>query len=97
MNRWRRMGSALFAALAMACGTATPVQAPAPVQVGTLTPDVPRAPLVFPAEAWQRIEVPETAGYRRGGLDSLTAYLRTLTTTGLMVLAAHCPGSCPVP
>jgi len=87
MNRWRRIRPALFAALVMACGTPAPVQAPAPVQVGTLTPDVPRAPLVFPTVAWQRIEVPETAGYRRGALDSLTSYLRTITTTGLMVIA----------
>ena len=88
MNRCYSPRWALWAGLALACGSPASAPPPAPVQIGTLVPDAPRAPLVFPEAAWQRIAVPETAGYRRGALDSLTSYLRTITTTGLMVIAS---------
>lgn len=89
--RWTRAALLGGLALALACGGHPPPSAgpePAPELPRGPHVEVPRAPLVFPsASGWERVEAPERAGYRRSGLDSLTTYLRTITTTGLMVIA----------
>ncbi len=42
--------------------------------------------LVYPGAEWERVSSPEAAGYDSARLAELTAYLRTLDTTGMMVV-----------
>ncbi len=41
---------------------------------------------VYPGKDWERIAVPESAGYSRERLEALRAYVGTLDTTGLVVV-----------
>jgi CubicO group peptidase (beta-lactamase class C family) len=41
---------------------------------------------VYPGAEWERVSSPEAAGYNSAKLAELTAYLRTLDTTGMMVV-----------
>jgi CubicO group peptidase (beta-lactamase class C family) len=57
-------------------------------RVETATPTVSAAPAraVYPVPSWARIDVPESAGWSRAGLDSVRARLATLSTTGMMAV-----------
>ena len=46
-----------------------------------------RAQADYPAEDWSRIAAPESAGYSSQRLEELRAYVKTLDTTGLMIVA----------
>ena len=41
---------------------------------------------VYPGDTWQRITDPSSAGYSQAGLDKVTEYVKTLDTTGLLVV-----------
>jgi len=73
----------LLASLA-ACGRAAPGSAPAPVPAETSTWRTP----TYPGATWSTVPAAESAGYRSAALDSITAYLKTLNTTGVVV-AVH--------
>jgi len=41
---------------------------------------------VYPGDTWLRIENPASVGYSQAGLDKVTEYVKTLDTTGLLVV-----------
>jgi CubicO group peptidase (beta-lactamase class C family) len=41
---------------------------------------------VYPGDTWLRIEDPASVGYSQAGLDQVTGYVKTLDTTGLLVV-----------
>ncbi len=41
---------------------------------------------VYPGDTWHRIESPASVGYSQAGLDKVTEYVKTLDTTGLLVV-----------
>ncbi len=43
---------------------------------------------VFPGEHWERVALPEAAGYTTAGLEKVRDYVKSLNTTGLQVVAA---------
>ena len=43
---------------------------------------------VFPATSWERIPIPEKAGYSKAKLEELRSYVEGLDTTGLMVVVS---------
>ncbi|MBN1272219.1 MAG: serine hydrolase [Candidatus Aminicenantes bacterium] len=47
---------------------------------------VDESPVVFPGESWERIQDPSSAGYTAEGLAAVREYVKTLDTTGLMVI-----------
>jgi len=56
--------------------------------IGLLTGEtsVSYAQEVFPAESWERIENPESVGFSQEGLDAVSEYVDSLSTTGLGVV-----------
>jgi CubicO group peptidase (beta-lactamase class C family) len=73
-----RRAAALALAL-LATGCAPAVQAPP-------APAVARVAHVYPGASWERITVPEAAGWSSAGLDSVRAKLATLPSTGFMAV-----------
>ena len=49
-------------------------------------PVTPAASQVFPGVEWETVSSPEAVGYDSAGLAELTAFLRSLDTTGMMVV-----------
>ena len=41
---------------------------------------------VYPGDTWHRIKNPASVGYSQAGLDKVTEYVKTLDTTGLLVV-----------
>jgi CubicO group peptidase (beta-lactamase class C family) len=70
-SRARAIGSFVALALILTLGLSTK----APAQEYT-----------YPGESWQRVSSSETVGYDRQKLASITDYIETLNTTGLMVV-----------
>jgi CubicO group peptidase (beta-lactamase class C family) len=84
--RWRlRFVPALVISFwgAWGCAKSSPDVAPAPTEV--TAPLSPWKIPVYPTISWERFPQPELAGYRAGALDTLTTYLKTIPTTGMMV------------
>jgi CubicO group peptidase (beta-lactamase class C family) len=80
---WRRTALSLsilgiLGALSLGCAVGT---APPAAKTGA------GAAAVFPGETWERIYVPEAAGYSRDGIIAALDKLKTMTTTALMVVA----------
>lgn len=76
----------LIAAVALACSKSGPATAPAPTLAATPAgPASPWRTSVFPRATWEKVPNPELAGYRAGALDTLTAYLQSIPTTGMVV------------
>jgi hypothetical protein len=72
----------------LACAKSQPATGPQPTESVEARPSVPASPwrtAVYPAATWEKPPNPEAAGYRSGALDSLTAYLKTIPTTGMVV------------
>ena len=72
----------------LGCAKSQPETAPQPAHSIEARPTVPVSPwrtAVFPGTTWEKVPSPEAAGYRGGALDSLTNYLKTIPTTGMMV------------
>ncbi len=75
-----RRSTALFAAflLLLLC-----TGAPQAVQEKT---EAAGTDFVYPGDTWLRIEDPASVGYSQAGLDQVTEYVKSLDTTGLMVV-----------
>ena len=61
---------------------------PEPTEGIAIAPAAPASPWrtpVYPRATWEKVPNPELAGYRSSALDSLTSYLKTIPTTGLVV------------
>ncbi|MDH4196440.1 MAG: beta-lactamase family protein [Candidatus Aminicenantes bacterium] len=69
------VGTLLAGQACVASKTTAPAIAPAP------------AALVFPEAEWEIVADPERAGYSQAGLEAAREYLKTLPTTGLVVVA----------
>jgi CubicO group peptidase (beta-lactamase class C family) len=77
----------LVALAVIGCSRSQPAAVPAPTE-GIEVAAVPSSPWLtaaYPAATWERVPIPEVAGYRAGALDSLGAYLKTIPTTGMVV------------
>ena len=77
------------AALAvLGCSKSQPAAVPEPTEGIAIAPAAPASPWrtpVYPRATWEKVPNPELAGYRSSALDSLTSYLKTIPTTGLVV------------
>ncbi len=83
----KTLRAGLIAAVVLGCAKSQPANAPAPTQAGA-APAAPASPWrtsVFPGATWEKVPNPELAGYRPGALDTLTAYLQSIPTTGMVV------------
>lgn len=76
---------ALLAATILAPACARPA-APPPPRAAAATAGAP-AGVVYPAVQWERIAIPESAGFSRAGIDSVRSHVARLNTTGLVVVA----------
>lgn len=76
-----------IAVLVASCAKSQPATAPGPTQTAAppAAPGSPWRTSVFPAATWEKVPNPELAGYRAGALDTLTAYLQSIPTTGMVV------------
>ena len=78
----------LAAIAVLGCSKSQPAAVPEPAQPVAAAPAVPASPWrtpVFPRATWEKVPNPELAGYRSGALDSLTSYLKSIPTTGMVV------------
>jgi hypothetical protein len=78
----------LLATAVLGCSKSQPSTAPEPTPAAAVQPTAPVSPHltpVFPGTTWEKLPTPEAGGYRSGALDSLTSYLKTIPTTGMMV------------
>jgi CubicO group peptidase (beta-lactamase class C family) len=72
----------------LGCSKSQPAAVPEPTQPAVTQPAVPASPwrtATYPAATWDKVPNPEAAGYRSGALDSLTSYLKSIPTTGMVV------------
>lgn len=75
-----RLGS--FAALLLgACSAGQPNRPSQP------RPELAAGSAIFPGAAWARV-APDSAGFSTAGLDSVRTYLKTISSTGVMVVAS---------
>lgn len=72
----------------VACSKGQPAAVPEPAQAVAAQPTAPISPwrtATYPVAAWEKLPNAEAAGYRSGALDSLSNYLKSIPTTGMMV------------
>ena len=72
----------------VACSKSQPAAVPEPARPVAAQPTAPVSPwrtATYPATAWEKFPNAEAAGYRSGALDSLSTYLKSIPTTGMMV------------
>ncbi len=79
------MPCALLTGLLLIGQGCAPSRPAAPVPE-TLVPASVQA-LVFPGAEWERIADPGSAGYSREGIETVLEYVKTIPTTGLVVIA----------
>ena len=70
----------------VACSKSQPATVPEPAPAApAAVPTSPWRTAVYPAATWEKLGSPELAGYRSSALDSLTGYLKSIPTTGMVV------------
>jgi CubicO group peptidase (beta-lactamase class C family) len=92
MNSWRLsnffriLWSLLAAAVVLAALISAPSGCEASAQAAGREKTSSNDSFVYPAETWERINDPYSACYSADGLEKVREYVKTLDTTGLMVV-----------